>query len=98
MLFSVGAKEIDEDAVDEDRVVYQGIDSVLGIRIHRDSSQILNVLQQQATYELENGSGEAASDGMRLQQRSSSGSVPDDSIVGGTEHKQQRKWQGDKKE
>ena len=55
MLFSVGAKEIDEDAVDEDRVVYQGIDSVLGIRIHRDSSQILNVLQQQATYELKKG-------------------------------------------
>ena len=55
MLSSVGAKEIDEDAVDEDRVVYQGIDSVLGIRIHRDSSQILNVLQQQATYELKKG-------------------------------------------
>ena len=51
----MGAKEIDEDAVDEDRVVYQGIDSVLGIRIHRDSSQILNVLQQQATYELKKG-------------------------------------------
>ena len=51
----MGAKEIDEDGVDEDRVVYQGIDSVLGIRIHRDSSQILNVLQQQATYELKKG-------------------------------------------
>ena len=51
----MGAKEIDEVGVDEDRVVYQGIDSVLGIRIHRDSSQILNVLQQQATYELKKG-------------------------------------------
>ena len=51
----MGAKEIDEDGIDEDRVVYQGIDSVLGIRIHRDSSQILNVLQQQATYELKKG-------------------------------------------
>ena len=52
---SVGAKEIDDDAIDEDRVVYQGVDSVLGIRIHKDSSQILNVLQQQATYELKKG-------------------------------------------
>ena len=55
MIFSVGAKEIDDDAIDEDRVVYQGVDSVLGIRIHKDSSQILNVLQQQATYELKKG-------------------------------------------
>ena len=51
----MGAKEIDDDAIDEDRVVYQGVDSVLGIRIHKDSSQILNVLQQQATYELKKG-------------------------------------------
>ena len=51
----MGAKEIDDDAIDEDRVVYQGVDSVLGIRIHRDSAQILNVLQQQATYELKKG-------------------------------------------
>ena len=51
----MGAKETDDDAIDEDRVVYQGVDSVLGIRIHRDSSQILNVLLEQATYELKKG-------------------------------------------
>ena len=51
----VVGKEMDDDADDEVRVTYAGVDSVLGIRIHRDSAQILNVLQQQATYELKKG-------------------------------------------
>ena len=52
---SVGLKEDDDQGDDEDRAVFEGVDSILGIPIQRDESQILNVLQQQATYELKKG-------------------------------------------
>jgi hypothetical protein len=51
----VGLKEDDDKDDDEDRQVYDGVDSILGVQIHRDQSQILNVLRQQATYELKKG-------------------------------------------
>ena len=51
----MGLKEDDDKDDDEDRQVYDGVDSILGVQIHRDQSQILNVLRQQATYELKKG-------------------------------------------
>ena len=50
----MGAKEEDEGD-DEDRVVYEGVDSVLAISVHKDQAQVLNALLQQATYELKKG-------------------------------------------
>ena len=46
---------MDDDADDEVRVTYAGVDSVLGIPVQKDQAQVFNVLLQQATYELKKG-------------------------------------------
>ena len=51
----VVGKEMDDDADDEVRVTYAGVDSVLGIPVQKDQAQVFNVLLQQATYELKKG-------------------------------------------
>ena len=51
----VVGKEMDDDADDEVRVTYAGVDSVLGIPVQKDQAQVFNVLLRQATYELKKG-------------------------------------------
>ena len=48
-------KEEDDSKDDEIRAAYEGVDSILSVPIQIDQTQILNVLLQQATYELKKG-------------------------------------------